>query len=73
MTAAIDDRQIRTLFDRLLQAWTDGDAHAYGARFTADVDYVSYDGTRAAGRAPVIANHRTGTPSRRAASQRLSG
>jgi uncharacterized protein (TIGR02246 family) len=54
---ATDDQQIQTLFDRLLQAWTDGDAHAYGDCFTPDADYVSYDGTRAVGRAPMVANH----------------
>jgi uncharacterized protein (TIGR02246 family) len=57
MTTATDDQQIRTLFDRLLRAWTDGDAHAYGDCFTPDADYVSFDGTRAAGRAPMVANH----------------
>ncbi|SCE78085.1 conserved hypothetical protein [Micromonospora coriariae] len=48
MTA--DDRDLRDLFDRLMQAWTDNDAVAYGACFTEDSDYVSYDGTRAIGR-----------------------
>ncbi|KUJ48797.1 SgcJ/EcaC family oxidoreductase [Micromonospora maris] len=46
----MDDRQIRDLFDRLMRAWTDNDAAAYGACFTDDSDYVSYDGTRAVGR-----------------------
>ncbi|MEU6022092.1 SgcJ/EcaC family oxidoreductase [Micromonospora sp. NPDC047134] len=46
----MDDRRIRELFDRLMQAWTDNDAAAYGACFTDDSDYVSYDGTRAVGR-----------------------
>lgn len=57
MTATSDDQQIRTLYEELMQAWTDGDAHAYGACFTPDADYVSYDGTRAAGRARMVANH----------------
>ncbi|MFC4018848.1 SgcJ/EcaC family oxidoreductase [Micromonospora sp. GCM10011542] len=48
MTA--DDREIRELFGRLMRAWTDNDAVAYGACFTEDSDYVSYDGTRAIGR-----------------------
>jgi hypothetical protein len=30
-----------------MHAWTDNDAAAYGACFTEDSDYVSYDGTRA--------------------------
>jgi len=45
-----DDRQIQELFGRLVQAWTDNEAVAYGACFTEDCDYVSYDGTRATGR-----------------------
>ncbi|WP_410820472.1 SgcJ/EcaC family oxidoreductase [Micromonospora sp. 050-3] len=48
MTA--DDRELRDLFSRLMQAWTDNDAVAYGACFTEDSDYVSYDGTHAVGR-----------------------
>ena len=45
-----DDHDIHDLYTRLMQAWTDNDAVAYGACFTADSDYVSYDGTRATGR-----------------------
>lgn len=52
-----DDREIRTLFDALMRAWTDNDAVAYGACFTADADYVSYDGTRAVGRAAMQDAH----------------
>jgi uncharacterized protein (TIGR02246 family) len=52
-----DARQIRDLFGRLMQAWTDNDAVAYGACFTADSDYVSYDGTRAIGRAAMQDAH----------------
>lgn len=52
-----DDGQIRELFGRLMRAWTDNDAAAYAACFTADSDYVSFDGTRAAGRAPMQHNH----------------
>ncbi|HEY0699992.1 MAG TPA: SgcJ/EcaC family oxidoreductase [Micromonospora sp.] len=45
-----DDREIGDLFGRLMRAWTDNDAVAYGACFTEDSDYVSYDGSRATGR-----------------------
>jgi uncharacterized protein (TIGR02246 family) len=38
----------------MCQTWTDGDAAAYGACFTADCDYVSFDGTRARGRGQVV-------------------
>ncbi|GIJ78626.1 conserved hypothetical protein [Micromonospora phaseoli] len=52
-----DDYAITVLFNRLMQAWTDNDAVAYGACFTDDCDYVSYDGTRAIGRMPMVHAH----------------
>ena len=55
--AGTDDEQLKALFQRLCQAWTDGDAAAYGACFTADCDYVSFDGTRAHGRDSVVESH----------------
>jgi uncharacterized protein (TIGR02246 family) len=53
----VDDDQLRVLFQRLCQAWTDGDAEAYGACFTADCDYVSFDGTCTQGRGGVVESH----------------
>lgn len=52
-----DDQELKVLFQRVCQAWTDGDAAAYGACFTDDCDYVSFDGTRAHGRKQVIESH----------------
>lgn len=52
-----DDSALRGLFDDLMRTWTDNDATAYAALFTADSDYVSYDGTRAIGRDEHRANH----------------
>jgi uncharacterized protein (TIGR02246 family) len=52
-----DDQELGALFQQLCQAWTDGDAAAYGACFTTDCDYVSFDGTRAHGRDQVIESH----------------
>ncbi|MGV9820039.1 SgcJ/EcaC family oxidoreductase [Nocardia xishanensis] len=52
-----DDTLIRDLFQRFMRAWTDNDAAAFGALFTEDSDYVSYDGTRAMGRAEHQHNH----------------
>jgi uncharacterized protein (TIGR02246 family) len=51
------DQELKALFQRMCQAWTDGDAAAYGACFTADCDYVSFDGTRAHGREQVVRSH----------------
>ncbi|HEY2766016.1 MAG TPA: SgcJ/EcaC family oxidoreductase [Pseudonocardiaceae bacterium] len=52
-----DEAQLTDLFRRMCQAWTDGDAQAYGECFTADSDYVSYDGTRAIGRELMVDAH----------------
>lgn len=52
-----DDRQIRLLYDELLDAWTRGDARAYGETFTSDVDYVPFDGNRLVGRQAVVDSH----------------
>ncbi|MCC3311874.1 SgcJ/EcaC family oxidoreductase [Nocardia africana] len=52
-----DDAALRGLFDDLLRTWTENDAAAYAALFTTDSDYVSYDGTRAIGRAEHQHNH----------------
>jgi uncharacterized protein (TIGR02246 family) len=52
-----DDEQLHALFERLMSAWTAGDAQAYGACFTADCDYVSYDGTQARGVEVMVDSH----------------
>jgi uncharacterized protein (TIGR02246 family) len=49
--------EVHALFEQLLAAWTANDAVAYGACFTKDCDYVSYDGTRAAGRSAMVSAH----------------
>src|SRR5829696_1935868 len=56
-TQRSDEQELKALFQRLCQAWTDGDAAAYGACFTADCDYVSFDGTRTHGREDVVESH----------------
>lgn len=52
-----DDEELTSLFNQMCRAWTEGDAQAYGACFTPDCDYVSYDGTRTQGRAAVVESH----------------
>ncbi len=52
-----DDQRITDLFDRMCQAWTDGDAVAFGRCFTADCDYVSFDGYLEHGREPMVESH----------------
>jgi uncharacterized protein (TIGR02246 family) len=51
------DTEITDLFTDFMAAWTAGDAQAFGALFTDDSDYVSYDGTIARGRAQHEHNH----------------
>jgi uncharacterized protein (TIGR02246 family) len=51
------DVELVDLFERMCSAWTAGDADGYGACFTEDSDYVSYDGTHARGRPTMIENH----------------
>ena len=54
---AANDEEIRALWRRACDAWTRGDARAYGETFTADVDYVPFDGSLVRGREAVIENH----------------
>ncbi|MFI6708478.1 SgcJ/EcaC family oxidoreductase [Nonomuraea sp. NPDC050478] len=56
-TTLTDTAQIERLFADFLAAWTAGDAEAFGALFTDDSDYVSYDGTIARGRLEHERNH----------------
>ncbi|NNH75151.1 SgcJ/EcaC family oxidoreductase [Nocardia uniformis] len=52
-----DDIAIDEVFQQLQRTWTANDAQAFGALFTEDSDYVSYDGTRAIGRGQHQHNH----------------
>jgi len=53
-----NDQAIGRTLDAIAAAWEKGDATAYAALFTPDVDYTAYDGTRMAGRQAVIDGHR---------------
>lgn len=57
MTSPTDDHALGSLYASLMRAWTDGDAEAYGACFTDDADYVSFDGTLAQGRTAIVRAH----------------
>jgi uncharacterized protein (TIGR02246 family) len=48
---ASDETAIRQLFMNLEHAWNAGDAIAYGACFTEDSDYVTFEGGHLQGRA----------------------
>lgn len=49
---------IHDVLTRLAAAWNAGDADAYGAEFTADATYVTFDGHVLAGRAAIVDGHR---------------
>lgn len=51
------ERQIRDLFEEYCRTWTNGDSVGFGRLFTADADYVSYDGSWAAGVEKLQENH----------------
>lgn len=53
MTAPIHD-----VLTRLANAWNAGDAIAFGAEFTADATYVTFDGHVLAGRDAIVDVHR---------------
>ncbi|MEZ4621978.1 MAG: SgcJ/EcaC family oxidoreductase [Caldilineaceae bacterium] len=53
-----DEAAVRQLFQQLMDAWAAGDAHAYAALFTADADYIAFDGVNQKGRAAIEAGHK---------------
>lgn len=52
-----EQAEVRGVFERLMKAWTDNDAEAYGQCFTDDADYIAFDGSRATGRQHVVDSH----------------
>lgn len=50
-----DERQVRALYQRMLESW--GDAEAYASCFTPDADYVIADGKLEHGWAGIVAGH----------------
>ncbi len=53
-----DEAAVRHLFQQLMDAWAAGDAHAYASLFTADSDYIAFDGVNQKGRAAIEAGHK---------------
>lgn len=51
------ETQIRELFAEYCTTWTEADSAGFGRLFTEDADYVSYDGSWAAGAAQLQDNH----------------
>ncbi|MEV4054423.1 SgcJ/EcaC family oxidoreductase [Amycolatopsis sp. NPDC049688] len=53
-----DRTTVTAVLDSLADAWGRGDADAYGAHFTEDATYVTFVGTRYAGRDDIAGSHR---------------
>ncbi|MEV6828047.1 SgcJ/EcaC family oxidoreductase [Amycolatopsis sp. NPDC051102] len=53
-----DRTAVTAVLDSLADAWGRGDADAYGAHFTEDATYVTFVGTRYAGRDDIAGSHR---------------
>ncbi|NNB91901.1 SgcJ/EcaC family oxidoreductase [Corallococcus exiguus] len=50
MSLPTEAAAIRERMQRLYECWSQGDAQAYAACFTEDVDYVAFDGSHLKGR-----------------------
>ena len=53
---AANESVVRTLYQKLIEAW--GDTDAYAALFTEDGDYIIFDGSHARGRSEIAKAHR---------------
>ncbi len=54
---SIDEQAIRALYQQQMNGWNLGDAHAFAAPFTQDIDFVAFDGTVFTNRDELIAFH----------------
>ena len=52
----VEDVEVRTLWQKLNEAW--GNADAYADLFTNDASYIAFDGSRAQGRREIAESHR---------------
>jgi uncharacterized protein (TIGR02246 family) len=65
--SAPDERDVRSLYERLIDAWNRRDAAAYAALFDDAANVVGFDGSQMNGRseiestlAGIFAHHQTG-------------
>jgi uncharacterized protein (TIGR02246 family) len=54
---AADERAIRALHGRMLEAWDAGDGEAFSAPFSADALFIGFDGSVMRGRQQIAATH----------------
>ncbi|MEI0739780.1 SgcJ/EcaC family oxidoreductase [Paenibacillus sp. JTLBN-2024] len=50
-------KEIESLFEKMKLAWGKGDGEAYGACFTEDADYVTFQGEHLQGRKAIADTH----------------
>jgi len=55
---AADEEAVRTIHQRMIDAWNAGDADAFAAPFTDEADFVAFEGTHLKGRREIAAFHR---------------
>jgi len=53
-----DEKAIRAIHDRMIDAWNAGDAAAFIAPFRGDADFVAFEGTHLRGREQMLAFHK---------------
>ncbi|WP_153796064.1 SgcJ/EcaC family oxidoreductase [Foetidibacter luteolus] len=50
MLMSDDEKHVRAVFDKLMNAWNNADATAFASCFTEDSDYITYSGQHIEGR-----------------------
>lgn len=58
MSTPVHDTRLHETLARIAAAWNTGDAAAYGAEFTTDATYVTFDGHVLVGRDAIVDVHR---------------
>lgn len=54
---AADVKHIQSIYDKHNEAWCRGDGEAYASVFTADADFIAFDGSHTIGRTKIAASH----------------
>jgi uncharacterized protein (TIGR02246 family) len=52
-----DEKVIRSIHQRMIDAWNTGDGAAFAAPFTEDADFVAFEGTHLKGRQEITSSH----------------
>jgi uncharacterized protein (TIGR02246 family) len=55
--ASADELAVRTLYQRMMDGWNQGNAAAFAAPLTDDADFIAFDGSYFKGREAIVAAH----------------